>query len=74
VPAWNINMAEIERSALLLKIRLQPVGVSSEDSHQLETAFSSMIRERSEAFIKLPAAELPSNRLSRSKEPVTGHI
>jgi ABC-type uncharacterized transport system substrate-binding protein len=62
VPGWNINMAEIERSAPLLKIQLQPVGVSSEDPHQLETAFSSMIQERSEAFIKLPAAELPSYR------------
>jgi putative tryptophan/tyrosine transport system substrate-binding protein len=62
VPGWNNNMAEIQRSALLLKIQLQPVGVISEDPHQLETAFSSMIQERSEAFIKLPAAELPSYR------------
>jgi putative ABC transport system substrate-binding protein len=64
VPAWNLGMAEIEHTARLLKVQLQPVSVSSQDLNGLEKAFAAMIQERSKALVKLPAAELPSYRKS----------
>jgi putative tryptophan/tyrosine transport system substrate-binding protein len=57
---WKQNMAEAEQAARLLKVQLQPVGVKSSD--ELESAFSAMIKERSEGFVKLPSAVLTSYR------------
>jgi putative ABC transport system substrate-binding protein len=62
VPGWNLNLKETDRSARLLKIRLHPVGVSSEDPSELQRVFSTVRHDRDEGFLKLPAAELPSYR------------
>ena len=62
VPGWEFNMKETERSARLLKIQLRPVSVSSENMHELNQAFSTMMHEHDDGMLKLPAAELPSYR------------
>jgi ABC-type uncharacterized transport system substrate-binding protein len=62
VPGWELNMAETERSARLLNIQLHSASVSLDAPHKLDVAFSTMIHQRDEAMLKLPAAELPSYR------------
>jgi putative tryptophan/tyrosine transport system substrate-binding protein len=57
---WKQNIAEVEQTARLLKVKLQPVGVNSSDD--LENAFSAVIKERAEALVKLPSAVLTSYR------------